>query len=172
MSKFKNKEETEAPGINTASLPDIVFMLLFFFMVATTTREIDPLVKVEPAEGVGMDDLTPFKQRSEIDFVLLGEPLTGDKDKFYKGIAIQYDGLLASDGINHIGEWKIDKFKSKPDDFTAPKQNVITCFKADKKVPVGILFKAREILQDIDFNSIAYAAQDKIKGKNYDVRNK
>lgn len=172
MSKFKKNDESEAPAINTASLPDIVFMLLFFFMVATTTREIDPLVKVEPAQGVGMTDLTPFKQRSEVDFVYLGEPLEGDADKFYKGIAVQYDGILASDGIEHIGKWKLDKFKSKPLEFTAPKQNVITVFKSDKKVPVGIIFKARGILQDLDFNSIAYSAQEMSKTSNYDIRSK
>ena len=44
MSKFKKADERSAPAMNTASLPDIVFMLLFFFMVATTTKENDPTV--------------------------------------------------------------------------------------------------------------------------------
>ena len=35
MSKFNKKKKGELPAVNTASLPDIVFMLLFFFMVAT-----------------------------------------------------------------------------------------------------------------------------------------
>jgi biopolymer transport protein ExbD len=39
MSKFKNKKKGEFPAISTASLPDIVFMLLFFFMVATVMRD-------------------------------------------------------------------------------------------------------------------------------------
>ena len=39
MSKFKKKKSGEVPAVNTASLPDIVFMLLFFFMVATVMRE-------------------------------------------------------------------------------------------------------------------------------------
>ena len=39
MSKFKKKGSGELPKISTASLPDIVFMLLFFFMVATVLRE-------------------------------------------------------------------------------------------------------------------------------------
>ena len=46
MSKF-NKKKKGLPPINTASLPDIVFMLLFFFMVATTMRETSVLVKNE-----------------------------------------------------------------------------------------------------------------------------
>ena len=39
MSKFKKKKGGELPAISTASLPDIVFMLLFFFMVATVMRD-------------------------------------------------------------------------------------------------------------------------------------
>ncbi|WP_115462700.1 ExbD/TolR family protein [Winogradskyella aurantiaca] len=39
MSKFKNKKKGDLPAISTASLPDIVFMLLFFFMVATVMRD-------------------------------------------------------------------------------------------------------------------------------------
>ncbi|PTM07625.1 MAG: biopolymer transporter ExbD, partial [Bacteroidetes bacterium] len=39
MSKFKKKKGGDLPAVNTASLPDIVFMLLFFFMVATVMRE-------------------------------------------------------------------------------------------------------------------------------------
>ena len=74
MSKFKKKGESGPPAINTSSLPDIVFMLLFFFMVATTTKEIDPLVKINNAQGTGLTDLTPFKQRSTVDFVYLGAP--------------------------------------------------------------------------------------------------
>ncbi|MCK5814416.1 MAG: biopolymer transporter ExbD, partial [Flavobacteriaceae bacterium] len=43
MSKFSKKKKG-LPPINTASLPDIVFMLLFFFMVATTMRETTVMV--------------------------------------------------------------------------------------------------------------------------------
>ena len=39
MSKFKKKKGGDLPAISTASLPDIVFMLLFFFMVATVMRD-------------------------------------------------------------------------------------------------------------------------------------
>ena len=74
MSKFRKVEERSAPAMNTASLPDIVFMLLFFFMVATTSKETDPTVKYTSPEGTRTEDLTPYKQRSEIDFLYLGSP--------------------------------------------------------------------------------------------------
>ena len=51
MSKFKKEGSGGAPAMNTASLPDIVFMLLFFFMVATTSKETDPTVEFESPTG-------------------------------------------------------------------------------------------------------------------------
>ena len=48
MAKFERKgKDKGTPAINTASLPDIVFMLLFFFMVATTMKETDRMVKLD-----------------------------------------------------------------------------------------------------------------------------
>lgn len=170
MSKFKKDNSKSAPGINTSSLPDIVFMLLFFFMVATTTKEIDPLVRIDPAQGSGLTDLTPFKQRSEVDFIYLGEPLSGDAAKFYKGTAVQYDGIIHPDGIEYIGQWKLNKFKEKPAEMTAPKENIITCFKADEQVPMELIFKARDILRDMDFNSIAYGGQEIGNKTEYRIR--
>ena len=67
MSKFKKGGRGAAPAVNTSSLPDIVFMLLFFFMVATTSKEVDPTVKVDYTPGQKSRDLTPYKQRSEVE---------------------------------------------------------------------------------------------------------
>ena len=47
MSKFKKKKSGDQPAISTASLPDIVFMLLFFFMVTTVMREVDLKIEVK-----------------------------------------------------------------------------------------------------------------------------
>lgn len=45
MSKFKKKQAATKQNIPTASLPDIIFMLLIFFMVSTVLREFDVKVK-------------------------------------------------------------------------------------------------------------------------------
>jgi len=39
MAKFKKNKSGDLPAISTASLPDIVFMLLFFFMVANVMSD-------------------------------------------------------------------------------------------------------------------------------------
>ena len=39
MAKFNKKKDGDLPAVSTASLPDIVFMLLFFFMTVTTMKD-------------------------------------------------------------------------------------------------------------------------------------
>ena len=45
MGKFRKNRKSENQTISTSSLPDIVFMLLFFFMVTTVMRETTINVK-------------------------------------------------------------------------------------------------------------------------------
>lgn len=167
MSKFKKEGKKNAPGINTSSLPDIVFMLLFFFMVATTTKDADPTVSVTSPEGVRATDMTPYKQRSEIDFMYLGKPRNAARAaEFNYGFALFLDNVAQPDpgdlySTNYIRQWKKDKFNSKPPSMTKPIESVITCVKADKEAPSGIIFDIRKELQEIDALTIAYAVRDK-----------
>ena len=47
MAKFSRGGKKEMPGISSGSLSDIVFMLLFFFMVTTQLRSTEDLVMVK-----------------------------------------------------------------------------------------------------------------------------
>ena len=166
MSKFKKGGKKEAPGVNTSSLPDIVFMLLFFFMVATTTKEADPSVEVTQPTGIRAEDMTPFKQRSEIDFVYIGVPRNKKRaEDFDMGYALFLDNVMQPDpgelySVNKIQTWKMDKFNAKPDRMEQPLKEVITCIKADENAPTGIIFDIRKELQEIEALKLAYAVQD------------
>ena len=46
MAKFRKKKLSGGDQINTSALPDIIFMLLFFFMVVTKLRDSELMVKV------------------------------------------------------------------------------------------------------------------------------
>ena len=39
MGKFRKEGKKEVPQVSTSSLPDIVYMLIFFFMITTTMRD-------------------------------------------------------------------------------------------------------------------------------------
>lgn len=166
MSKFKKGGQKDAPGVNTSSLPDIVFMLLFFFMVATTTKDADPEVEVTQPTGVLAEDMTPFKQRSEIDFLYLGVPRNTARAKDFKmGVALFLDNVAKPSpgqlySVNTVRRWKEEKFDAKPDRMKKSIDQVITCVKADEKAPTGIIFDIRKELQEIEALKLAYAVKD------------
>jgi Biopolymer transport protein ExbD/TolR len=169
MSKFRKKDKKGAPGVNTSSLPDIVFMLLFFFMVATTSKEADPTVMVDQPAGVKTTDMTPYKQRSEIDFIYIGKPMNPARAKEFEEMGMPY--MLFMDNVaqsspdqlynsNAVRRWKLDKFDSKPARMTKDIDQVITCLKPDKGTPSGIIFDIRKELQEINALKVAYAVKD------------
>ena len=77
MSKFKKKKSGDLPAISTASLPDIVFMLLFFFMVATVMRETS--LKVNNTLPVA-DQVEKLDKKKPISYIYAGKPSANYKD--------------------------------------------------------------------------------------------
>ena len=55
--KFQKRRANTKQEIPTASMPDIVFMLLLFFMVTTTLREVDVLVDFRLPEAKAIEKI-------------------------------------------------------------------------------------------------------------------
>ena len=71
MSKFQRKDKGKMPGISTASLPDIVFMLLFFFMVSTTMREVTINVMQRLPAAT---EIRKLERKSLVSYIYIGQP--------------------------------------------------------------------------------------------------
>ena len=71
MAVMAKKGKREVPAMSTSSLPDIVFMLLFFFMAATTMREVDPLVKVQMPQA---NEITELDKKDLVN-IWMGKPM-------------------------------------------------------------------------------------------------
>ncbi|MFD2915033.1 ExbD/TolR family protein [Psychroserpens luteus] len=74
MSKFKSKKDNALPAVNTASLPDIVFMLLFFFMVVTVMREDTLLIENRLPLA---DQVEKLEKKYPISYIYAGKPAKG-----------------------------------------------------------------------------------------------
>lgn len=71
MAKFSKKRGKAKPAISTASLPDIIFMLLFFFMVVTVLRDAELKVKVITPFAT---ELTKLEEKSLVNYLYVGKP--------------------------------------------------------------------------------------------------
>ena len=88
MSKFKKKTEVKQ-DIPTSSMPDVVFMLLFFFMVTTQLRETAIDVQQRIPEATQMRKLL---RKSLVTNLYIGEPRK--IEQFGKEPKIQADDVF------------------------------------------------------------------------------
>ncbi len=71
MGKFNKTGKREMPALNTSSLPDLIFTLLFFFMIVTTMREVTLKVQFTLPQGTELEKL---EKKSLVTFIYVGEP--------------------------------------------------------------------------------------------------
>lgn len=154
MSKFTRKGKKRTPGISTASLPDIIFMLLFFFMVVTVMREMDPMVKVVQPNATETEKL---QKKALVDYINVGPPVDlryGTEPK------IQLDDAFAD--VSEIPVWiKMNREKRNE----AEQPLITTSIKVDKKTKMGIVTDIKQELRESNALKINYST---MQGSVYD----
>lgn len=148
MAKFGKKKKKGTPAISTASLPDIVFMLLFFFMVTTTVRE-------NPAKVQYTLPTTEFYQeiedRQKIVYIYVG---TTDGSNDPKKLRYEMNGV-ASSSLSEV----LELIKLKRSEFDNPDE-ITFALKIDKSnVDVGQVNKLKEQLMTAEVKLILYTTE-------------
>ena len=100
MAKFLKKGGKETPGISTASLPDIVFMILMFFMVSTSMRQTDRMVNVKLPEA---SEVTKLERKDLSSYIYIGSPTSQYQGQFGTDSRIQLnDSFKTVEDIRHF----------------------------------------------------------------------
>jgi biopolymer transport protein ExbD len=147
MSKFKKKKDGGLAPINTASLPDIVFMLLFFFMVATVMREDTLKVKnTLPAA----DQVEKLNKKNPVAYVYIGKPSDNYK-KYGTEARIQLNDDFAS--VSDIAAFIAAERASKREELV-PFWTV--SLKVDKNANMGIVGDVKQELRKVNALKINY----------------
>ena len=71
MAKFKKKNDKGVPAISTASLPDVIFMLLFFFMISTVMRDTSLKVDQKIPEA---SEVQKLERKNLVSYIYIGKP--------------------------------------------------------------------------------------------------
>ena len=129
--KRKTKLKSEIP---TASMPDIIFMLLIFFMVTTVLREYSGL-PISLPKAKRIEKLKSKRHTSHI---------WVSKDGL---ISIQ-DRLYASDGIRHV---MYEKRVSNP--------QLVVSLKADERAKMGLISAIHIELRKADALKLNYSTK-------------
>ena len=140
------KGKREVPAMSTSSLPDIVFMLLFIFMAASTMREVDPLVKVQMPQA---NEITELDKKNLVN-IWMGKPLTAKAGEDALKIQLNDKTQEVEDIRNFISATTATKG-------VGPKEIVVN-LRVDRDATVGKLTAVKQELRKADALSISYAA--------------
>lgn len=153
MSKFIKKRAAASAAINTASLPDIVFMLLFFFMVATTMREVTLKVKNNTPSASEIEKLT---KKTLVSFIYIGSPTDQLKEEFGTAPRIQLnDAFKTKEDIMIFVETEREKLPEYE------KGQMMMSIKADQEVKMGIITDVKQELRKANALKLTYSTKKK-----------
>lgn len=147
MSRFKIKKSREVGAINTASLPDIIFMLLFFFMVTTVMREVTYKVNIILPKATQVQKL---EKKSLVSYIYVGPPLN---QKLGTKTRIQLNDMFAT--VDDIQEFVANERQQRPE---SDRQKITTSLKVNKDTRMGIVTDIKQQLRKAGAFKINYSA--------------
>ena len=160
MSKFSRKGKTKGiPPISTASLPDIIFMLLFFFMVSTTLKETNLKVKITLPAAT---EVVKLEKKSLVSYIYVGSP----RRQFVGQLGTESRIQLA-DKFSDVGdiqdyiasEWEKKDEKERP--------QMMVSLKADSKTRMGIIQEIKTELRKAEALKLNYSARKNVTESQY-----
>ena len=155
MSKFKSKKGKESPAINTSSLPDIIFMLLFFFMVSTTMREVTVRVRQNMPEAT---EIQKLERKSLVSFIYTGEPK--NTKMFGTNARIQLNDVFAN--VDDISEFIAQERQARDE---ADRKLLTTSLRVDGATKMGVVTDVKQELRKVGAFKINYSTRKKVERK-------
>lgn len=149
MSKFKSKKQGDLPAISTASLPDIVFMLLFFFMVATVMRDNSLQVENLLPDAT---EIVKFKKDRTM-FIYAGKP---KDEKYGTEGRIQINDQIVS--LKDIKPMVYEALNKINEDL---RKYFVVALKVDKDTNAGLVSDIKQELREANALKVMYITNAK-----------
>ena len=145
------------PELNTTSLPDLVFAILFFFMMITTMREVTLKVQFRSPQAT---ELQKLEKKSLITFIYVGKPINAELiAKLGTESRIQLNDAIAE--IEEVGAY-IGQEKASMKEEDQP--FMTTSIKADYETKMSIITDLKQALREAYALKISYSARPRGTG--------
>jgi biopolymer transport protein ExbD len=152
MSKFAKKKDGEVPAVSTASLPDIVFMLLFFFMTVTVMK--DSSLKVDNVLP-NASEIKKLEKKDRVIYIYVGKPTREYEKVFGTEPKIQLNDKFANP--SEVGDYILMERAKKPQEL----QNVLTtALKVDKNAKMGLISDIKQELRKVNALKVNYTTYE------------
>lgn len=148
MRRTIKRREHSVPELNMAALPDLIFTVLFFFMIVTHMRDVEKKVSYEVPAGQRMEQVGHQKN---VVYIYIGKTAEGNSDAYQLQLG------------NHIAQ---------PEDIPAfikeqrnqmseeDKERMTVCIRADRNTPMRLMGKVKQQLRQAYALNVTYAATE------------
>ena len=150
MSRFKRQRPRTVPALNVASLPDLIFTVLFFFMIVTHMRDVDPKVQYNVPEGT---ELTKEVNKSGLVYLFIGKPVDAQGRVLADEPRIQMGNRYVT--VVEIGA-EIEKERSRMSE--EDRQRLTVSIRADRDTEMGVINDVKQALRSAGALNINYSA--------------
>ena len=140
------RRRREMPGLNTSSLPDLIFTVLFFFMIVTHMRSVPVKVACRAPKG---HELSKLVKKTTVVHVWIGRPV-GQPSADYQ---IQVNDRVVP--LSQLASALVEEREHMaPEDM----ESVYVSLKADSRAPMGLVTDVKLALRQANLLQVAYSA--------------
>ena len=150
MGKFNKSGKRGMPELNTSSLPDLIFSLLFFFMMITTMREVTLKVQFRAPQGTELEKL---EKKSLVTFIYIGKPVA----QFQKQMGAE-TRIQLNDKFSEVSEVQDYIFQERENMKEEDQPFMTVSLKVDKETKMGIVTDVKQALRQAYALNINYSA--------------
>ena len=171
MSRFRQHIDREVPALNLAALPDLIFTVLFFFMIVTHMRQVETHVRYQLPQGT---EVGQEANKTGLVYVLIGESLTPNPG-LTPNPSPRGEGNLKGEGSEMIQVndrmVRVDEVaqcinRIREEMTEEERQRLTVCIRADRNTEMGIINDVKQQLRRAGALNIYYAAKKQNKQSN------
>ena len=144
--QIRRKKHRSVPGLNMASMPDLIFTVLFFFMIVTHMRNETVKVNLQVPQGT---EVTKSSNKFSTINLYIGRNHYGDTQ-------IQVNDRMCS--LEQVGAL-VQEFRSHLSEEN--QENFIVNLRADRNTDMGIVNDIKKELRNAGALTIRYSATEK-----------
>ena len=148
MRRRFRRPDHSVPELNMASLPDLIFTVLFFFMIVTHMRDVEKRVQYQVPAGT---EVEKAQHKSSVVHIYIGQPTDGSTDDY----CIQLNNQIATTA--EIARFiETERRRMSPED----QERLTVSIEADRDVPMSIINDVKQALRKSYALNVSYAATE------------
>ena len=149
MRRRFRRPDHSLPELNMASLPDLIFTVLFFFMIVTHMRDVDKQVQYQIPAG---SEVEKEQHKSAVVHIYIGLPLDGSTDDY----CIQLNNQLAT--VDDIARFISEERKGMS---AEDQERMTVSIQADRNGPMSMINEVKQALRQSYSLNISYGATER-----------